>query len=348
MDGGASPIPLESPASAAAPAVGLDSGPPPVAVVCRDVRRVYRSGAMFKRRSLGDDRAALDGLTFEAPAGRWTVLLGPNGSGKSTLLRLLATLDRADGGEISVLGRALPAYAQEVRERIGVVFQRPGLDTMLTPRENLLLQAELHGMDRDEAEGRAASLAVELGFADRQRDRVGRLSGGLQRRVDLARALMTRPALLLLDEPTTGLDLDSRRAFLDLVAARIAADGMTALMTSHLIEEADRADLVVMMSAGRVAAAGAPSELRRSLGGTVVRAPREAADAIKASGLTLERLTATEAIGTGDVGVIEHAAGLLVRDGVWFQVGPPTLADVFLARTGSPLSGAASSTEVRS
>jgi len=276
-------------------------------------------------------RVALAGVTLEIEAGEFVALLGPNGAGKSTLLRLLAGLDRPDSGEIHAPPRA----------RLGVVFQKPALDRLLTVRENLALQAALFGLDR-RAE-RAEDAAAELGIADRLGDRVGTLSGGLARRADLARAMLTDPDLLLLDEPTAGLDHAARSAFLEAIdARRERSPGLAVILSTHLMDEAERAGRVVLMSEGRVVADGAPGELRAGLGrGPLLRAGAEAAGRLDAS-----RLEITEGprgvTASGDDDAIEAAARALLAAGVPFEVAPPTLGDVYLARAGRALAGAES------
>lgn len=309
--------------------------PPLAAVVCNGVGRVYAS----TRREPA--RTALDGVSLTVHRGEWLALLGPNGSGKSTLLRLIATMDRPDSGGMSVLNAdpAGPRGAlRDLRARLGVVFQRPGLDALLTVRENLMLQGALLGIVRSEAESRVRNVAGALGIIDRLSSRVSTLSGGLARRADLARALLSEPELLLLDEPTAGLDLDARAALLDLLDQRrlAALRPFTIIMTTHLMDEAERATRVALMHAGRLIAEGKPAELRRALGGNVVVTRAESAGILESSGLTLTRST-PEAVGAGSPDAVEKAAVALARASVPFTVGPPTLADVYFAHTGARL-----------
>lgn len=318
------------------------------ALALRAVRKTYRGG-----RGAGA-RTAVDGVSLSIEPGAWVALLGPNGAGKSTLMRMIATLDRASEGEIVVLGADTVREPARARAGLGVVFQSPGLDPLLTVRENLMCQASLFGLRGAGAEARAERAAADLGVADRMDDRVGSLSGGLARRVDLARSLLASPRLLLLDEPTTGLDHDARSAFLRALSERIAAARsagapMTALMSTHLMDEAERADRVVMLSRGTLVAEGSPAALRAGMGGACIRCdPGEEAESILlAAGLRPERRGAV-VIAPGDVTASERAAGALARAGLAFTYGPPTLGDVYLGITGESLAEAEGSTDANS
>lgn len=307
------------------------------AVSVRDVSKSYAAASSRLRRGLAVGRTALDGVTFDVETGKWAALLGPNGSGKSTLFRMLATLDRPDTGTLSVGGFSTTDESDRVRGLLGVVFQRPGLDPMLTVRENLVLQGELCGVSREEATARAATLGFEMGFADRLGDRVKTLSGGLARRVDLARALLPQPRVLLLDEPTSGLDIDARRSFLDLLTERRSRTGLTILMSTHQIDEAERADEVIMLASGRIVAGGTASSLRSAMGGLLVQAAASQEQSLREAGLHIERVTPREVFASGDREAIQRAASMLAAQGEAFGVSSPTLADVYLARTGALL-----------
>ncbi len=301
------------------------------AIEARGLRRVFPGG-----------RVALDGVSLSVARGEWVALLGPNGSGKSTLLRMIATIDspEAQAGSLRVLGCALPGEERGARSGMGVVFQKVGLDGLLTVRENLETQAALYGA-RGGVRGaeRVSEVARRMGVEDRLDDRVGRLSGGLARRVDLARALLSEPELLLLDEPTTGLDLDARRTFLaTLDQARVERPSMGIVMTTHAMEEAERADRVVMLDRGRVVAEGTPGELRRGLGTRVVTSERRWSEQLERAGL---RVRAGEdgrgVVGMGESEAVERAGVELLRAGAGFAVGEPTLGDVYLSVTGRTL-----------
>jgi len=296
------------------------------AAIAANVSRVYpaRRGAPAVR--------ALDDLSLAIGPGEHVALLGPNGAGKSTLLRLLTGLDRPTAGEVRVLGSA----PERARDRLGVVFQRPSLDPVLTIRENLALAAALYGVasPRDRLE----EVAEQLEIADRLGSRVGTLSGGLARRADLARALAPAPDLLILDEPTTGLDHAARASFLAALDARRAErPALAILMSTHLMDEARRATRVALLDRGRLVAEGSPDELRASVGAArLLHAPREARAALERAGLEISQ-TPGGLTGAGDAAQLELAAGELLRAGVSFEVAPPTLGDVYLRLTGRAL-----------
>jgi lipooligosaccharide transport system ATP-binding protein len=204
---------------------------------------------------------AVDGLDLDVPAGTCVGLLGPNGAGKSTTMRLLTAQSIADEGELEVLGYRLPEESKQARARLGVTPQLDNLDVTLTVEQNLLVFAHLYRIPRHE---RRAAIERALGIAnlvDRRDTRVDKLSGGMRRRLLIARALVHRPQLVLLDEPTVGLDPQVRQELWALVDA-LRAEGTTLLMSTHYIEEAQRlADTVLIMSHGKAVAAGAPADL---------------------------------------------------------------------------------------
>ena len=211
------------------------------------------------RKSYGP-RAALNGVSLAVAPGEFVALLGPNGAGKSTLFQLLTGLFNADAGQVRVCGHDMRHEPVRALGRIGVVFQQMTLDLDLTVEANLLFHARLHGLGRREGHARIADALQRLGLTERARDRVRELSGGNRRKVELARALIHRPAVLLMDEATVGLDPASRRHLLDEVLA-LRAHGVAVLWASHLVDEAEAADRVIVLHKGRILADGSPQAL---------------------------------------------------------------------------------------
>jgi ABC-2 type transport system ATP-binding protein len=279
-------------------------------------------------------------VSFAVSAGELFGLLGPNGGGKTTTLQVLATLLRPTGGSARVCGADVVADAASVRRRIGVVFQHPALDLRLTPLENLRHHGHLYGLRGAELARRSEELLSRLGVADRGRDLVSTLSAGLRRRVEIAKGLLHRPALLLLDEPTAGLDPGGRRDVWDTVATLRAAEGIAVLATTHLMDEAERCDRVGILDRGALAALGTPGELKGGIRGDVISLA--AADPRGLAGEIRGRFG-------GQVSVVDGAVRIERRDGAELvprlaeafpgairsiTVGEPTLEDVFLQRTG--------------
>jgi ABC-2 type transport system ATP-binding protein len=213
------------------------------------------------------DRIALDALALDLAPGCFAALLGPNGAGKSTLFQVLTGLFAADAGEISVQGHSLRSDGCGALRHIGVVFQQMSLDLDLSVERNLRFHADLHGLPRAVAAERihagcaAAGLAAELGRAVRE------LSGGNRRKVELVRALVHRPALLLMDEPTVGLDPKSRRDLIATIRADVRERASSVLWATHLVEEATLADRVLVLHRGKLLADGTPAEVCATLGG---------------------------------------------------------------------------------
>jgi len=246
------------------------------------VPRIAARGLSF---SYGE-RTALAGVSFEIRAGEIFGFLGPNGAGKSTLFAILAGLARPAAGELFLDGVPLDPRSPALRARMGVVFQEPSLDSKLGSLENLLLGAALFRVPRREAKARAAQLLESAGLADRAREAAGRLSGGLRRRLELARALIHRPEVLLLDEPTTGLDAASFRRTWEEISRLRREEGLTVILTTHRPDEAERCDRLAVLSRGRIVAEETPESLRSRVSGDVVVVaadePRELASEIEA------------------------------------------------------------------
>ena len=286
------------------------------------------------------DRLALDDVSLDVAPGSFVALLGPNGGGKSTLFRIAATLMRPSAGSAQVFGADVVRQASAVRRKLGVVFQSPALDQRLTVRENLVHHGRLYGLGGSALQAAVDDAIGRVGLTERARDLVLRLSGGLKRRAEIAKVLMTRPALLLLDEPTTGLDPGARRELWHDLAAIRHADGTTILLTTHLLDEAATADRVVILDRGKVVVEGAPEELTRRVGGDVIRlqAPDPAALAPRISG----RFGVAASVVDDEVRIEHDRAHTFAAEVVdafpgeirAVQFGRPTLEDVFVHFTG--------------
>ncbi|GAA0279958.1 ABC transporter ATP-binding protein [Cryptosporangium japonicum] len=222
---------------------------------------------------------ALDGVSFDVASGTVFALLGPNGAGKSTTVRILSTLSRPDGGTASVAGFDVLRQPAAVRAAIGYVAQRPGFDPMATGRENLVLTARLRGVSRRDA-GRRATELLDAFDLSGHADRLARTwSGGMQRKLDVAMGLVHEPRVLYLDEPTTGLDPEARTQLWATVLRLVRGSGLTVVLTTHYLEEADQmADRLVIVDSGRVVAAGEPAALKADLGGDTVQVDLRSAD----------------------------------------------------------------------
>ncbi len=280
------------------------------------------------------ERTALDNVSFEVAKAEIFGLLGPNGGGKTTLFRILCTLMQPTAGRVLMDGGPVD------RHRIGVVFQSPSLDKKLTVRENLRHQGHLYGLRGPSLAVRITELLQRFGLIDRANDLVEKLSGGLRRRVELAKGLLHRPELLLLDEPSTGLDPLARRELSDYLDTLRRNDGVTVLLTTHLMAEADRCDRLALLDRGRLVALDQPAALKEHVGGDVVsisaREPEQLREKIQRQfgmkativdhAIRIERPRAHEFIPD----LVEAFPGEI--DSV--SVGKPTLEDAFIHLTG--------------
>jgi ABC-2 type transport system ATP-binding protein len=284
---------------------------------------------------------ALRGIDLEVRQGERFALLGPNGAGKTTLFSILATLRSPTAGSARVLGHDVVTARDAVRRSMGIVFQEPAIERKLTGRDNLLLMGLFYGLAPAEARRRAAALLASLGLADAADRATEKLSGGQRRKLELARALVTDPRILFLDEATLGLDVDARRAFWDHVRT-LAAAGRTVFFTTHYMEEAEVADRIALISAGRIIALDTPRALKARLGGGVISLQTD--DDVRAREWLVARGFAPE--GPGPELRLVHAdpasivPELLKNLPVTVQrveVHAPSLEDVFLKLTGQGL-----------
>lgn len=285
-------------------------------------------------------RRALDDLSLSIQRGEIFVLLGPNGGGKTTLFRLLSTLIPLQQGTVNILGHDLGRQTAQVRAAIGVVFQAPSLDKKLTVAENLRHQGHLYGLSGPQLVARQAEMLARLGLTDRAGDRVETLSGGLRRRVELAKGMIHSPRLLLLDEPSTGLDPGARSDLWSYLRSLRDEQGVTIVLTTHLLEEADRADRIGILHQGRLVALDAPDALRATVGGDsiTIRAANPAAlvSAIDAQfGVAAQVLDGSVRLEQPDghqwIARLVEAFGDQIES---ITLGKPTLEDVFIDRTG--------------
>ncbi|HZH05022.1 MAG TPA: ABC transporter ATP-binding protein [Myxococcaceae bacterium] len=294
------------------------------------------------------ERRALEDVSFSVEAGEVFGLLGPNGAGKSTLFRILAGLLRADGGTLFFQGRPSALESADFRARLGVVFQSGSLDGQLTAWENLMLGARLYGLRWSEAARRAEEMLALFGLQPRGAERVATWSGGMRRRLELARALIHHPSILLMDEPTQGLDEASFRAFWQYLDAARGQGGLTVILTSHRADEAERCDRLGLLDGGRWVGCDTPQAWAGRWGGDVLTLETEAVAEVTEA---LRGRFALEAEPFGRGLRLEHPKGheLIPRLVEALPAGTltsvslrrPTLGDVFLRLTGNALEGEA-------
>ncbi len=289
------------------------------------------------------DRVALSHVSFEVRKGEIFGLLGPNGGGKSTLFRILSTMMVPTEGTAVIAGHDVVRDAPAVRRQVGVVFQTQSLDKALTVGENLRAQGHLHGLSGAVLGERMERAMERLGLADRRRDLVETLSGGLRRRVEIAKALLHRPQVLLMDEASTGLDPAARRDLSRHVESLRDNEGVTILLTTHILEEADRCDRLVLLHQGGIVTQGSPGQLRSGIGGDVV--VLETGDATGLAAGIAARFGVQPAARDGQVRVeIENGHRFIAEvveafPGAIESVGlhKPTLEDVFVRETGASI-----------
>jgi ABC-2 type transport system ATP-binding protein len=288
------------------------------------------------------DRLALDNLTFAVRPAEIFGLLGPNGSGKTTLFRILSTLMVPSSGVARVQGFDVAREPNRARQQTGIVFQARSVDLKLTVAENLKHQGHLYGLRGETLKARSAEVLRRVGLSDRAREFVETLSGGMQRRVELAKGLIHSPGVLLLDEPSTGLDPGARRDMWQYLRSLRDEEGVSILVTTHLMEEAEHCDRLAILNQGKLVALGSPVELKSAIGGDVIlfeTASPEAALSLA------ERIGVRFGLAPTVMGTrvrLEHPEGQrLVTSVVAFpgeidgiSVARPSLEDVFIQRTG--------------
>jgi ABC-2 type transport system ATP-binding protein len=300
---------------------------------------------------------AVDGIDLEVSPGEIYGFLGPNGAGKSTTVHVLTTLLPPSAGRATVAGFDVAKHGAEVRRSIGAALQEAALDAFLTGREHMELQGGLHGLTRAERDRRGAALLERVGLTEAADRKVGGYSGGMKRRLDLALALVHQPSILFLDEPTTGLDVQSRSALWQEVERLAREDGVTVFLTTQYLEEADvLAHRVGIIDHGRIVAEGTPDDLKAAIGRETVEAipadpgERDAAAAVlarfgepgahSAKGVAVRLSDGAEQL--AEIVRALDAEGIVLAH---LQLHTPSLDDVFLAKTGRSLEGAAEDDE---
>ena len=286
------------------------------------------------------ERKALDNVSFEVRPAEIFGLLGPNGSGKTTLFRILSTLMLPSSGSARIAGYDPARDPKSVRRQIGVVFQAASVDVKLTAAENLHHQGHLYGLTGAVLEARVKEMLSRVGLADRAHEKVETFSGGMQRRVELAKGLMHRPSVLLLDEPTTGLDPGARIDLWQYLKILRDQEQVSVLITTHLMEEAERCDRLAILSLGKVVALGTPAQLKSEIGDDVMLI--EAANPDSLARQIESRFDAKPALIAGKLRleksgghrfatqIVEAFPGEVIS----ISVSKPTLEDVFIRRTG--------------
>lgn len=282
---------------------------------------------------------AVDDLSFSVKKGELFAFLGVNGAGKSTTISILCGQLESDGGSVKIGGVEVDRRSDAVKRRLGVVFQSSALDSALSVRDNLMSRAALYGLSGREFENRLAWLDALIGIKPLLKRPVGRLSGGQRRRADIARALIHRPDILILDEPTTGLDPQTRRAIWDAIANLRRESGLTVLLTTHYMEEAADADHVLIIEAGRIAAEGTPLDLKNLYSGDFITIYSADENALKALGMPYSISGGSARVEVPDTAA---ATALITAHPELFtdyEITKGKMDDIFLAVTGRKLTG---------
>lgn len=287
-----------------------------------------------------EERCALDNINFNVASGEVFCLLGPNGSGKTTLFKILSTRISPTSGKVKIFGFDLNTQKKAIRKLIGVVFQNPGLDTKLTVNENLRHQGHLYGISGQKLNNRISELLNRYDIADRKNDIVETLSGGIKRRVDLVKALLHKPKVLILDEPSSGLDIGVRNQLSQHLNELATQENIPILLTTHLLEEAEGCNRVGILDKGRLVAIGTPDQLKSEISGDVVIIESEACQTLAKA--IQDRFDVQVVSADNSLRIETVNAHEFVRDVVTAypnkikaaRFGKPTLADVFIKMTG--------------
>jgi len=291
-------------------------------------------------KSFGEVKAVRD-LSFNVKKGELFAFLGVNGAGKSTTISILCGSLKKDSGSVLVCGKEVGGQSAAVAEKLGVVFQSSVLDKALSVKDNLESRAALYGMSKKQFKERLSALSKMLDFEDILSRPVGKLSGGQRRRIDVARALLHEPEILILDEPTTGLDPQTRKLLWDVVKDLREKNNMTVFLTTHYMEEAADADYVVILDSGKIAAEGTPLELKNRYTGDFITLYGQSEEVAKTLGVNYEMLRGAIRLSVPDTAA---ATGLIVAHPEVFcdyEITKGKMDDVFLAVTGKKLGGGA-------
>jgi ABC-2 type transport system ATP-binding protein len=296
-------------------------------------------------RHVYGDRAALDDVSFDVRPGEIFGLLGPNGSGKTTMFRVLSTLMLPTSGRAVIMGHDTASDPDGVRRQIGVVFQAPSIDVKLTAEENLIHVAHLYGIRGKAQRQRVHEMLQRVALYDRRNDRVETFSGGMQRRLELAKGLLHRPSVLLLDEPTTGLDPGARIDLWRYLQDLRDHDGVSIIVTTHLMEEAEKCDRLAILSHGKLVGLGTPADMKAEIGGDVLSLTVRNENGINAASLAArihQRFNVEATVVDGSVRIEREQGHRFITDLVEafpgeidsVSLSKPTLEDVFISRTG--------------
>ena len=289
-------------------------------------------------KSFGDLKA-VDDLSFNVKEGELFAFLGVNGAGKSTTISIMCGQQTKDSGKVFIGGKDLDESTEGIKRELGVVFQNSVLDKALSVRDNLRYRAALYGITGAVFEKRLAELAELLDFADLMKRTVGKLSGGQRRRIDIARALLHSPEILILDEPTTGLDPQTRKLLWGAVSRLRKEQNMTVFLTTHYMEEAADADYVIMLDSGRIVAEGTPLQLKNKYTGDFITLYGATEDEARLLGTSPEKIPGAYRIEVEDTA---HATELIIKHPEIFrdyEITKGKMDDIFLAATGKRLTG---------